>query len=378
MILFLITIFVFADFCGYDISCSVKKKITVRFFQGRINDIDVWEQKVADCCKKWLKKTPTVYDSDNNITLIDLFLNIHKRKSIQVWQTGSLLLALKEYANNNKKDIEYLDEIEKNIYKEYFQNSVLHADYGLLAFALLDSGTDLNSMAKYVIDNKTDNGVINYKANIKNVAFVDTLGFICPFLTKYGIVNNDKSFIILAKNQYDWYIKHGIEKHSKLPFHAVDCNSMTTMGICDWARGLAWFLIGIMDSYLCLKRCCGVDDSFYRNLIEKYAEILVKYQNNNGGFNWTLLSGGYITDSSATAVFGWFLACCANILNEDKYLKYAKKCRSFLMSVTNSDGAIDYCQGDTIGIGVYSRNFGIMPFAEAFALRMQEEIKSAK
>ena len=372
-----VLILVLANFCVYGIYCSAKKRIIVRFFQGRIRDADIWEQKVAGCCLKWIKKTPTVYASDNRITLIDLFLNRNKRKSIQVWQKGSLYLALKEYAGNNREIIKELNIMQDNLFKQYFRNSIFDADFGLLAFALLNSKADMSFMKKYIVDNQTNDGIIKYKANIKNTAYVDTLGFLCPFLTKYGIINNDESFIMLAKKQYEWYIKHGGETNSKLPFHAVNCDNMIPLGICDWARGLAWFLIGIMDSYLCLKRYGGTDDTFYKDLIEEYAEILIKHQRKSGGFTWTLLSG-HMTDSSATAVFGWYFACCASVLNDYGYLYYAKKCRTFLMSVTNSNGAVDYCQGDTIGIGAYSRNFGIMPFAEAFALRMQEEIKNAE
>ena len=99
----------------------------------------------------------------------------------------------------------------------------------------------------------------------------------------------------------------------------------------------------------------------------------MKYQKNSGGYTWQLLSG-YTTDSSAIAVFGWYLACCSVLFDKSEYLESARKCRRFLMMQTRNNGIVDYCQGDTIGIGVYSRSFGIMPFAQGFALRMQQEI----
>ena len=147
-------------------------------------------------------------------------------------------------------------------------------------------------------------------------------------------------------------------------------------GICDWARGLGWLLIGIMDSYLSLSHPSLYDDFFNKYLFE-YAEILIRLQRTDGGFTWQLLSG-YETDSSAISVFGWYLACCAKIFGDKEYLKCAKKCRNFIMTVTNSNGIIDYCQGDTLGIGVYSRCFDYMPFAQGYALRMQNTIEDSE
>lgn len=40
-----------------------------------------------------------------------------------------------------------------------------------------------------------------------------------------------------------------------------------------------------------------------------------------------------------------------------------------LMKVARRNGTIDFSQGDTNGIGVYSQNFDIMPFTQDFTLR---------
>ena len=39
------------------------------------------------------------------------------------------------------------------------------------------------------------------------------------------------------------------------------------------------------------------------------------------------------------------------------------------MSVTRRDGAIDFSQGDTKDIGVYSMLFDVLPFTQGLALR---------
>ena len=45
-----------------------------------------------------------------------------------------------------------------------------------------------------------------------------------------------------------------------------------------------------------------------------------------------------------------------------------------LMKVTRRNGALDYCQGDTYGIGFYSHLFSIMPFVQGMALLLSKRI----
>ena len=40
-----------------------------------------------------------------------------------------------------------------------------------------------------------------------------------------------------------------------------------------------------------------------------------------------------------------------------------------IKSATRITGKVDWCQGDTKGIGVHSQTFDIMPFAQGFTLR---------
>ncbi|MPN08619.1 hypothetical protein SDC9_155904 [bioreactor metagenome] len=37
--------------------------------------------------------------------------------------------------------------------------------------------------------------------------------------------------------------------------------------------------------------------------------------------------------------------------------------------MTRRDGALDYCQGDTVDFGIFSQRLDVMPFAQGMALR---------
>lgn len=357
---------------------SVKGKLIDRFYLGRIQTEALWQDKVLSICKKWALVTPTVDRSDSGPALSKLVLKNRRKDSIQVWQTASLYLALKEYTSfTPDESVErILHQMQKKAEKEYSFTSLQDSEYGMLAFAMYDSKNSdqlKEAVLEYVKKYTTKDGIICYKSKTPSTAFVDTLGFICPFLTRYGISKKDDTYIDLAKKQLEAYFLYGVEKNCGLPFHAFSISSHIQRGICDWARGLAWLLIGLMDSYQAL-RGAGREDEFLLSKIRFYADLLVKYQNKTGGFSWQLLSKG-IADSSATAVFGWYLALSYQLFNESVYLDCAKNCRSFLMMQTRNNGIIDYCQGDTIGIGIYSRSFGKMPFAQAFALRMQTALR---
>ena len=44
------------------------------------------------------------------------------------------------------------------------------------------------------------------------------------------------------------------------------------------------------------------------------------------------------------------------------------------MHATRRNGALDYCQGDTYGIGLYSQIFSVMPFAQGMALMLSKNL----
>ena len=79
-------------------------------------------------------------------------------------------------------------------------------------------------------------------------------------------------------------------------------------------------------------------------------------------------------ESSATALIGLLLLHAYQITLEQKYLNAAQKAEAALMTATRRDGALDYCQGDTYGIGDYSHIFSVMPFAQGMALRLSKEL----
>jgi unsaturated rhamnogalacturonyl hydrolase len=75
-------------------------------------------------------------------------------------------------------------------------------------------------------------------------------------------------------------------------------------------------------------------------------------------------------DSSTTAAMCWFFTLAAQIPEiTEQCLAARESGLKYLQSVTRRNGAVDFSQGDTKGIGVYSQNFDILPFTQGHVLR---------
>ena len=105
-------------------------------------------------------------------------------------------------------------------------------------------------------------------------------------------------------------------------------------------------------------------------VIIKFAKSIIKLQQDNGGWGWTVTRKETRIDSSTTATLAWYLLNASQIeeINNECKLAYTKAIK-YLKSVTKKNGAIDFSQGDTKDIGVYSMLFDILPFAQGFSLR---------
>ena len=100
------------------------------------------------------------------------------------------------------------------------------------------------------------------------------------------------------------------------------------------------------------------------------AESALKFQSKNGGFHWLLFDEGSRLDSSTAATLAWFFTLASEIPEiSEQCIVAREKALNYLMSVTRRSGAVDFSQGDTKGIGVYSQHFDILPFTQGFTLR---------
>jgi unsaturated rhamnogalacturonyl hydrolase len=195
---------------------------------------------------------------------------------------------------------------------------------------------------------------------------VDTLGLVCPFLVLYDNNYQTNKYAALAVSQIEKFVEFGMFKDSFLPVHSYEVNTGFPVGVFGWGRGTGWFILGVLDSYLELKD--GQLKERLEKILRETAAYYLQFQREDGGFG-IFIQDKNTYDSSATAVFAYFYAKCFQIFGNAEYFRSLEKSLEKLQSFTRRDGALDYCQGDTVEVGVFSQRLDIMPFAQGMLLR---------
>ncbi|HGE5780554.1 TPA: glycoside hydrolase family 88 protein [Bacillus pseudomycoides] len=361
----------------------VIKDWVLRIHMGRYEDKPIWNETITKKGSKWLLNTPKIKVTDNTrLVVIDMLKGNYTKSTIQHWQEASLVLGLSEYLKHND-DKEMKSEIEKFLNSKFDSNGQWlekpkHIDGAILAYAIMKlEYIDINKYKKaldytweMIKDHIGEDGTVEYRKFMKSYRYVDTIGFICPFLVCYGTKFNKDDCIDLAVKQIKEYEQYGmLDKHS-LPCHVYKIENKVPLGLYGWGRGLGWFAIGLIDAWNELPQDSKYKFAFEES-VKRFAEAAMSFQQDNGSWNWTVTRNESRSDSSATATLGWFM------LNASKIEKVSKECldstekaMSYLMKVTRKDGAVDFSQGDTKDIGVYSTLFNILPFTQGFCIRL--------
>lgn len=359
-----------------------------RIHIGRLNTQEEWNESLIRKSLHWLDKTPKIKVTDNTrLIFLDMLKGNFSKDTIQYWQEASLLLGLGEYIkrNNDFKAIRKVEDFLKQTFDSQGQwkKRPQHVDAAILGYALMKLNCIDHKQYKKALDytwnlikdHIGEDGTVNYRKNMNHYRYVDTIGFICPFLVKYGKEYNKSECIELAVKQIEEYEQFGMINESSVPFHAYNIKDHSLLGLYGWGRGAGWFAIGLIDAWIELP-----SNSKYLIVLEKlilrFSDSILPLQQANGSWNWSLFRSESIPDSSTTATLAWFLWNASNINDKhDEYKCASKKAMSYLMSVTRRNGEVDFSQGDTKDLGVYSNKFNILPFTQGFCVRTVNKIK---
>lgn len=333
-----------------------------RIHIGRYTDKKVWYKSTEKIALKQIKKLPPAPITDRTAyTLLPRLKGEYFNKKFSVWQVACLLCVTKE--NPSAREAAYRFFVKADLTScEYTPGTAM------LLYALLESGFEKDKKVIAAAEDyvskalaATQGGALPYNPDQKE-HYVDTLGMVCPFLIKFHQTYGCPEALELAKRQFDEFYTYGINDKTGLPVHCFDSDNKMPLGIYGWGRGCGWLA-------LALDECLGLldeSDEYYAVLKKRataLCEALLPFQNQNGSFNAIIGVPFSRQESSATAMIGALLCRMG-------YIAESESCLRFLMSVTRVNGEIDFAQGDTMGIGNYSRRFEPMPAAQAFALRL--------
>ncbi|SDB06751.1 glycoside hydrolase family 88 protein [Eubacterium oxidoreducens] len=361
-------------FWGTDASANLKRNMRRRGI-GRWGERGSWKRAVVECAYDWLFHTPVVQQTDSQrYVLLDKLQGKYKNATIQSWQTACLVLGL-DHLQSERACQEIAKWRERVLSADgSWKQQVDKVDYAMLAYAVLKTSPHpeqvrpaMNRMVEVLENNLCEDGMISYSQGKHSlVRFVDTLGMVCPFLALYAKVYQEPKYIELAVSQIRKFREFGMYEGTQLACHAFQVKKGLPLSIYGWGRGQAWYILGLMDTYLELED--GPDKLELRSYIYEAAQCYRKYQNKDGSFG-SIIQGGGQPESSATAALAYFFRQVYYIFENDIYRQVADGALSYLMSRTMKDGAIDGCQGDTHGIGSFSQVYDVMPFAQGLTVR---------
>lgn len=353
-------------------ACFYLKNRYGRFHIGRWPDEKKWQNAVVNCAVRWTRKTPVVKKTDNSrYMLFDVLQGEYKSSTIQSWQTGSLILGL---ACQGDTECALAKAAAEKIVDSNgsFATKPTNVDCGLLSYALLEVLPSeqirpaMDFAAELIDGNVASDGMIAYTGKDADERYVDTIGLTCPFLARYARVYQKPEYAQLAMRQLKLFSEYGLYRNSLLPNHAFSSRTKLPLGVYGWGRGTAWYVLGLIDTYFELPD--GEDKNWLKTQVQQVADAYLQYQRADGGFGHILqMQQGY--DSSATAALAYFYRRCSEIFENETYAACADSCLEKLRTVTKITGAIDWCQGDTKGIGIFAQTYDIMPFAQGMAVR---------
>lgn len=321
-----------------------------RIHIGRWSNRKEWQKALEKKAKHWLQTSPTVRTTNNTrLLLLDILKGEYKNNTVQSWQNAGLLLGL---------GAEACQKYSQN-HPDLFQKG-FETDQALLAFALARHNCLSEKQKQIVIDffkpYTSHRESIPYRKYVKNIRFVDTIGMTVPFLHLVGM----DAAVSLQVKDYDKAMLRGV-----FPAHAYNLETDLPLGVHDWARGIGWYILGLIFSE-------NVADHKIR--IIKLADALLPLQQPEGGYSCFVFDIKNRMESSGTVLIGILMVKAFSLSNDFKYLNSALRVEKALMSATRRDGSLDYCQADTQGIGFYSHVFSTMPFAQGLTILFLNEL----
>lgn len=313
---------------------------------GKWKNRTLWRDATERKARMWLKKMPLVPKSDNDrLILFDIIRHNYYSKTVQSWQAAGLIMGLEE-----KDAREYYESIHR---LSDLTNS--EVDYFFLVYALRSKGIVDEGLEKR-INNRiiySQQQTLPYRKALPDIRFVDSLGMICPLLYSLGM----NSIADKQIEDFDRVLFDGV-----FPPHAVNLKGHLPLGVFDWGRGLGWYIL------------CLIESGRNEEKVFKLASKLLDYQRLDGSFGCFIFNPHSPKESSITSLAGLLFVRAYELKQDPSFLKAAFAAEKALMLMTRRNGAIDYAQGDTKGIGLYSYRFSTMPFVQGMALTLSKRL----
>ena len=205
---------------------------------------------------------------------------------------------------------------------------------------------------------RSKTGIIAYRKHKPDLILVDSLGMICPFLSRYGRIYNKPEAIKLAEVQILDFIENGVDHITGLPFHGYIAGRKGYVGILGWGRGTGWYLLGLIG----MLENISVESISRKKIILALRQLVTTleiYQRKDGAWSCCITDPYSRKEMSATAMIAYSIERAINLdLLPKKYYKMLDKACNALIFETTDKGFLMNASGDCEGLGRYSKTYG--------------------
>jgi rhamnogalacturonyl hydrolase YesR len=342
------------------------------------------DRKLIETAVQQLKDYPEInFKFKCKKNLLNVYKSFTGQKKIRVdkysWPNGVLaealvyILELTDDEQIKRALYNYCNDWIKQGSKIYYLDNIMNSS---VVFFLYE--TEKKEKYKFTLDkmynflknhDRDEKGSFVYRINHTNNIYVDMIGFVCPFLFRYGTTFNVIEASRLGYEQIKNFYQYGFDEKTKLPYHGYNFKIKKKLGIIGWGRAVGWLLYGIIKSLDFILE----NSEEYIYLSERFRETMftvLKYQCENGSFTWQLTAGEGEEDSSASAMILYALqkGMVKRVLPQSCSQFLIKGLRA--LEKYNENGVIVQCSGECGGFGIYPQKYGDFPWALAFTLEL--------
>lgn len=274
-----------------------------------------------------------------------------------------------------------------DVVKRYYQRwafggkKIYYVDDVYAGMALIDvheiTGDDrykefADYIVNWVMEQETDlGGSLFFRPSKKdNLVMAETIGYVCPFLAKYGATYSDMNATNMAITLIQNFLANGLDEKLMLPYHGYNSETGMKMGIIGWGQAVGQLMIGMAETLKYLE----TDRPSYENIRMAFRRIVDKveaYQLESGLYAWQLPAKDGPVDTAATAMILYALG----ISLEDKVLIGIHKSRLLrgveaIKTCIQEDGSLPGAAVPSKEPGTYPMEFGAFPWALGPALSL--------
>lgn len=192
--------------------------------------------------------------------------------------------------------------------------------------------------------------------------YADGVGMISPFAIHYGILAKDEKAIELGIRQIINFMDFGMHEETALPYHLYCYHSGEKRADQVWGRAAGWLLYGIGMSISLLRQAGREKEvSIISERTKDFLDRVKTCADQNGLYHSVLTDLNSPVDTSATAMI------CLGL-----QAFFEKTVDPKLLVPFVENGKVMQAQGECIGIGVYSENYGSYPWSVGMGLLLFE------